>query len=110
MYGFWDRPYLEPVPGIRVLPLCRPTLSSTLSNFGRFRQSVGTKCKTKWAKCCSWDKPYLRLHLGKRRFGVGGDLLVREVLFVRRNRPLMAEGIFHLAVNRMTIDSCQKDR
>ena len=38
------------------------------------------------------------LHLGERGFGVGGDLLFAEVLFVRGNRPLMAEGIFRHAI------------
>ena len=38
------------------------------------------------------------LHLGKGGFGVGGDLLFAQVLFMRRDRPLMAERIFGQAV------------
>ena len=40
----------------------------------------------------------MRRHLGHEFFGVSGELLGCEVLYVRGDGPLMAERVFHLTV------------
>src|ERR1043166_7067423 len=87
-----NRGWRRKPPGIARLSRVNPRAAAIAAEpAGRTRSESDSRIPRRFERIAG-------LHLRKGSFGVGGDLVLAEVLFVRGNRPLVAEWIFRHAV------------